>query len=247
MSAKLKSPINASVAFLPIVVWILPGSIVISALITRFGRYRWAIWVGWTITTTGCGLLILLDEHTSKAVYSTALTFTGLGLGMVLSSVNFATQASVTDTKDSGRAAAMYAFMRTLGMTLGVAFGGTIFQNLMKQRLRHFGGLTDAQADKISHNAEAFVEQTLKTLQPGEELRTLVLDAYAHGFRGVFIAMTAVSGVALMGSIFIRHFSMDRILVSRYRIDENQEEGEKKLKQKNEKSKTSELQTDNEV
>lgn len=217
-SAQLKSPLNAGVGFLPALVFVVPGSVVVSGLITRFGRYRWAIWIGWAITTLACGLFLLLDENSSTAVYSTIFAVVGLGLGMVLSSVNFAVQASVTDTRDSGSAAGMYAFMRTVGMTLGVAFGGTIFQNLMKQRLND---LNVPNADAIARNAEAFVEETLRDLAPTDPLRVAALDAYVAGFRGVWIALTVVSAVALIGSVFIKHFSLDKILDSKYRIEKD--------------------------
>lgn len=219
-TAKLASPVAAGVKLLPATVFVLPGSVVISSLITRFGRYRWAIWIGWSITLLGCGLLTLLNEHTSTAISSTALSILGLGLGMILSSVNFATQASIVHTADSGRAAAMYAFMRTLGMTLGVAVGGTIFQNLMAEKLRALG-----LDSSIAVNAEGFVRATLSHLPPDAPLRVAALKAYAHGFRGVFIGETAISGFALLASLAVRHYSMDRILESKFSLDKK--EGEK--------------------
>lgn len=217
-AAKLATPISSGVKLLPAVIFVLPGSVVVSALITRFGTYRWAIWIGWALTTLGCGLLILLNEHTGIAVSTTVLSVLGLGLGMILSSVNFATQASVTNDSDSGRAAAMYAFMRTLGMTVGVALGGTIFQNLMKQRLRQVG-LDEA----IATHAEGFVEKVLRNLNPEDPLRARALSAYVYGFRGIFIAMTAISAVALVGTACIRHFSMDRILESKFSLEKSEQ------------------------
>ena len=132
---------------------------------------------------------------------------------MILSSVNFATQASVVNNADSGRAAAMYAFMRTLGMTLGVAIGGTIFQNLMKQKLRELG-----LAEAIAENAEAFVEETLRHLPADDPVLINALKAYTYGFRGVFVGMTAIAGFALLASFAIKHFSMDKILVSKFSL-----------------------------
>ena len=220
-AAKLASPLDTGVKLLPALAFVLPGSIVVSALITRLGKYRWAIWIGWAITTLGCGLLILLDEHTSKAVYSTALSVLGLGLGMILSSVNFATQASVIDTADSGRAAAMYAFMRTLGMTLGVALGGTIFQNFMSRKLRAL-----ELPEAIAKNAEAYIEVLLEMPENGT-MRINVLKAYAHGFRSVFVAMLIISVIALLATREIKHFSMDRILESKFSLDEKKIVSEK--------------------
>ena len=140
---------------------------------------------------------------------------------MILSSVNFATQASVIDTADSGRAAAMYAFMRTLGMTLGVALGGTIFQNFMSRKLRAL-----ELPEAIAKNAEAYIEVLLEMPENGA-MRINVLKAYAHGFRSVFVAMTIISVVALLATREIKHFSMDRILESKFSLDEKKSASEK--------------------
>ena len=109
----------------------------------------------------------------------------------------------------------MYAFMRTLGMTIGVAIGGTIFQNLMKKKLNELGLPED-----IAKDAEGYVYAVLKSGQVDEAMRSKVLEAYVKGFQGVFIFMTAANGFALMGSVAIKRFSLDRILVSRYRLKE---------------------------
>ena len=132
---------------------------------------------------------------------------------MTLTSLNFAVQTSVTMTRDSGRAAAMYAFCRTLGMTVGVAIGGTVFQNLMKHKLRKVG-LDPA----IAADAEGYVS-VLHGLAIEDPKRVLALEGYVKGFQGVFIFMTAVSVVALVVSGFIKHFSLDKLLESRYSLD----------------------------
>ena len=213
LATKLESPINTGIDLFPATFLVLPGSIIVSALITRTGTYRWAVWGGWAIAAIGCGLFILWDEHTSKAVWATALCIFGLGTGMTLTSLNFAVQASVRVTKDSGRAAAMYAFCRTLGMTVGVAMGGTVFQNLMKHKLREVGLDT-----AIAKDAEGYVS-TLHGLAVDDPRRVLALKGYVKGFQGVFIFMTAVSVVSLMVGALIKHFSLDKVLESRYSLD----------------------------
>ena len=213
-AAKLASPFRTGIDLLPVVVMTVPSNIVCSALITRFGTYRWAIWLGYGITTIACGLMIMFDEHTQSAVWASVLCVLGLGLGMSLSSVSFATQASVVDTKDSGRAAAMYAFMRTLGMTLGVALGSTIFQNLMKRKLRDLG-----LDERIASNAEDFVEAVLRNFSAKDPLVINALKAYAYGFKGVFLTMTGIAGGALLISGLVKHHSMDRLLDSRFKLE----------------------------
>lgn len=212
-AAKLAGPFHTGIDLLPVVVLTVPSNIICSALVTRFGTYRWAIWLGYGITTIACGLMIMFDEHTPIAFWASVLCVLGLGLGMSLSSVSFATQASVVDTRDSGRAAAMYAFMRTLGMTLGVALGSTIFQNLMKHKLQDLG-----LDERIARNAEDFVEYALRDRPVNDPFVTNALQAYAYGFKAVFVTMTGIAGAALLTSVLVKHYSMDKLLDSRFKL-----------------------------
>jgi len=130
---------------------------------------------------------------------------------MVLSSVNFGIQAIVR-TRDCGSAASMYAFMRTLGMTIGVAVGGSVFQNLMAQKLEAL-----SLPIEISRNAEAYIA-ILKTMAPTDPARIGIMEAYVHGFKGIFEVLAAISGVGLLASLLIKHHDMNKILDSTYRI-----------------------------
>ena len=159
---------------------------------------------------TGASITILWQQHTSLGVWVAALIIYGLGNGMVLSSLNFGIQA-IVKPEDAGRAASMYAFMRTLGMTIGVAIGGTVFQNLMAHKLKDFG-----LPMELAKNAEGYISQ-LGTLSSSEFSNTE--QAYVHGLKGIWVTLTGIAGLGLMTSLFITHHSMDAILLSRYKID----------------------------
>lgn len=45
-----------------------------------------------------------------------------------------------------------------------------------------------------------------------------ILESYMHGFRSVFIFATAISGSALVVSLVIRKFSMDKILLATFSV-----------------------------
>src|SRR2546423_1296697 len=119
MAVRLKSPIAAGVDCLPNTCAFIPSSVIVSLLISRLGRFQWAIWIGWIIVTVGGGLFILLDLDTDKIVWVVALMIFGVGSGMVLSSLQISIQTTVPN-EECGRAASMYAFMRTLGQVIGV-------------------------------------------------------------------------------------------------------------------------------
>lgn len=206
------SPVQSGLDLLPVTCLLLPGSIVVSILTTRLGRFRWAVWAGWAITSLGSGLFLLLDLDTPTPVWAAVMCIFGVGNGMVLTSVNVAIQA-ISRAQDCGRAASMYAFMRTLGMSVGVAVGGTAFQNAMASKL-HELGLPDA----IAHNAEAFVSM-MKDMDAQNTVRTGALQAYMHGFKAVFWVMTGTAVAGFLVSLVIKKHSMDKALDSTFVLE----------------------------
>lgn len=114
------SPTHAGINLFPAVLLLVPGSIIVSILTTHLGRFRWAIWAGWGITTLGTGLMLLENIHPKTVQWASALAVYGIGTGMVLTSVNVGIQA-ISKEEDAAMAACMYGFMRSLGMPIGVA------------------------------------------------------------------------------------------------------------------------------
>ena len=195
----------------------------VAALTTRLGRFRWAIWTGWAIATAGSSIFILFDTNLDKRVMVSAQAVLGIGVGMVLTSINVGVQA-ISKVEDSAMSASMYGFMWSLGMPVGIAVGGTVFQNGMASRLRYFG-----LSAHIAYDAESYVYK-LRTMAPSDTKRA-ILDAYSHGFCGTWILMTAVAGSGLLVSFFIKKFDMNKDLVSKFSArgatHRNQSQGDK--------------------
>ncbi|KAH4210187.1 hypothetical protein HBI25_058870 [Parastagonospora nodorum] len=208
MSVRGQSPTEAGKDLLPAMCLLVPGSIVVSVITSRLGRYRWAIWGGWTVTTLASGLLLLFGIHTSDVVLYVILAVFGIGTGMVLTSVNVGIQA-ISRPEDCSMAASMYGFFRSLGMPLGVALAGTIFQNAMSENLAASG-----LPAEIAHDSERWV-YVLRTMADGPQ-KTAILEAYMKGFQYVFMMMTGISGSALAVSFVIRKFSMDKALSTHF-------------------------------
>jgi MFS family permease len=208
-----RSPLESGIDLFPATCLILPGSAIVSLLITRSGHFRFYMWGGWAVSTVGTGLLLHLDSHTKTWYWALVFGIFGLGMGMVLSSVNFATQANAK-VRDAGRAAAMYAFCRSLGMAVGVAVSGGVFQNLMAGKLGHLGLETD-----IARNAESYVAVLRGLEVTNPSAAAYVLTAYLKGFWGVFVLMLGLSGLGLLMSLCVKHREMDKRLDSQYTLD----------------------------
>jgi hypothetical protein len=153
--------------------------------------------------------LQLFHEDTPTPVWATVLALYGIGNGMTLTSINTAIQA-ISRSQDCGRAAAMYAFVRSLGMNVGVAVTGTVFQNAMSGRLEAVG-----LPGQIARNAAVIVHELAK-MDKDDPLRVGVVDGYVGGFHGVFWVMTGAAAVGLLSGVFIKKFSMDKALQSEF-------------------------------
>jgi MFS family permease len=222
ISVHASSPIKTGIDLLPALCLLVPGSVIVAFLTSRLGRYRWAIWLGSVITTVACGMLVLFNVNTSKAMFTVTLAIFGVGNGMLLS-INIAIQAA-SHFKDRTMAACMYGFMRSLGMSVGVAVShspctvyllfslltskkvsGSIFQNTMSRTLSRFD-----LPIRIAQESESFV-YVLHAMSETDPRKSAIRESYTKGFQGVFIATTALSFSSLALSFLIKACSMDAI------------------------------------
>ena len=202
------TPIVTGVALFPETFTVAPAAVITGIIITKTGRYRWAMWAGWVLTTAGTGILYLLDVDTSITAWIFINLVSGLGLGLLFPSMAFSIQASTTN-KDLAFAVALYSFFRAFGQALGVAIGGTIFQNTMKLKLLAYPELA-AQATEYSKDAASLV-QIIKTMEDGL-MKTDLIRGYMDSLKIVFVATCGLSAVALLSSLLVRGLDLNRAL-----------------------------------
>ncbi|KAL9129802.1 MAG: hypothetical protein Q9217_001839 [Psora testacea] len=209
-AVKDESPILAGVSLFPQTFTVAPAAVVTGIAITKTGRYRFAIWAGWIFTILGTGLLYLLHVHTKTAQWVFLNVVSGLGMGMLFPSMSFAIQAASKD-EDLAFAVAMFSFLRAFGQSIGVAVGGTIFQNEMKKKLLGYPSLAP-MAVQYSQDAASLV-QVIRTL-PGDqnEEKQELVQAYADALKVVWVSMCGLAALAGLSSFLIKGLNMDRPL-----------------------------------
>ena len=200
------SPTLTGVAVLGITCGCVAGIVV-----SRTGHFRWAIWTGWTITTLGTGFLLQFGTHTSTGTWASIFCVIGIGHGFLLSALGVAAQAAA-DPRDAAHAVAMYTFLRTLGMVIGVAIGGSIFQNRLPGYLEN-AGVPIVSAVEVVQNADGYVT-VLQAMPKASSYRLAIVEAYAQASRVVFGVLTGISAVGGLASLAMRHHDMDRELDS---------------------------------
>lgn len=205
------SPVLAGVALFPQTFTVAPAAMLVGFAIAHTGRYRWALWSGWFMTTLGLGLLIYLDVDTKVPAWVFLNLVPGIGTGILFPSMGLAVQAA-SSAQDQAAAVTMFAFLRALGQTLGVAIGGVVFQNQIRAKLLTFPALAP-NAAALSKDASSLVE-IIKGM-PADSLEKAQLKvAYVYGLRRVWIVMCALAAVAGVISLFAEGLPLDQALAT---------------------------------
>jgi len=207
-AVKEYSPILSGVALFPETFTVAPSGVIAGILITLTGHYRWAIWLGWVVSTIGLGLMCLIKSTTSVMGWILLNIVAGLGLGILFPSLGYAVQASAKP-KNLAIAVAMFSFFRALGQAIGVAVGGVIFQNEMYKNLLKYPALAP-MANAYSQDAAGLV-QVIKGMADGVDKANLK-DAYTDSLRIVWAVCCAISGVALLFSLLTESYDLNQAL-----------------------------------
>jgi EmrB/QacA subfamily drug resistance transporter len=127
---KGKTPTQAGLLLVPLMIGIMAGSVISGQAIARTGRYRIFPIMGLTLLVIGLGLLSRISADSSIVeIDSYALIF-GLGLGFNMQTLVLAIQNAVPP-QDMGVATASATFFRQMGGTLGTAiFLSVLFNGL---------------------------------------------------------------------------------------------------------------------
>lgn len=207
-AVKGMSPIMAGVSLFPQTFTVAPAAMGVGAAISITGRYRWAIWSGWTLTTFGMGLLIYLKTETKTVEWVFLNLVGGIGTGILFPAMAITVQAAAT-SKDQAYATNIFSFLRAFGQTIGVAIGGVIFQNQMKKKMLTYPLLADL-AGEYSKDAAGLV-QIIKAMPEGL-MKQQLKDSYTDALKYIWIVMTVFSAVALVASLFTKAYALDTAL-----------------------------------
>lgn len=220
------TPIVAGISIFPETFTVAPISVITGIVVTITGRYRWALWSGWVLTTLGIGILYLLDLDTTIVAWIFLNLVPGIGMGLLFPSMAFSIQAASTN-KDLAFAVAMFSFFRAFGQAIGVAIGGTVFQNQMKKKLLAYPALA-SKAEEYSRDASSLV-QIIKKL-PADPVRTQLIQSYADSLKIVWVTMCGLSAFALILSLLTEGLDLNKPLETEqgFRDEEKTKDEEKK-------------------
>jgi MFS family permease len=119
------SATSSGLVLAPMMLALMVSSVGSGHLITRTGRYRWALLAGPVVMGTGFALLSMLDARSTQATATVAMVVSGLGLGLLVQNLALVVQ-NVVPSRHMGAATSAAQFSRSIGGTVGVSIMGAI-------------------------------------------------------------------------------------------------------------------------
>lgn len=119
------TPTMSGLMLLPMVGGLTFASIGVGQIISRTGKYKIFLQVGFAMATIAIACLTLLTPDSSYAFEAIVMVFLGMGMGVAMPVINLAVQNEFSQ-HDLGAATSSSQLFRSLGSTIGVAVFGSI-------------------------------------------------------------------------------------------------------------------------
>jgi MFS family permease len=197
----------AGLAILPMMLGIMPASIIGGRMISKIGKYKPFPIAGTAIAVVGMFLMSRLGETTpawERGVYMFVL---GAGLGLVMPVLTLAVQNALP-FKDIGTGTSANLFFRNMGSSFGTALFGAILTNRLtlyvKQALGSRAGSLGAGSSTGSLNRAQL--NALNVTHPGIE--QIMIHSFVEALSVVFMIAAAIMLVAFVLSLFLKQVEL---------------------------------------
>ncbi|KAI0676429.1 Mfs1.1 [Trametes maxima] len=199
------SALTADIDVLALAMTVPAAAILTGVSVASTGCYRPQNYAGWIFMVVGFGVLSLLDEHSSRAMYIGSQIPVAIGIGVVWISTQFAVLAPLY-ASDITNALAFFTFTRVVAQGWGVVIGGTVLQNVL---LHELPASFTARLPEGVQVAYAAIE-TIPSLPT--ELQGEVRAAFAHATRLIWLALVGVAGAGLLSCLLLREVQMRAVV-----------------------------------
>lgn len=198
----LASPIMSGVYVLPTVLSLSIFSAATGFVIKKTGRYRELIIAGFALMTLGYGLLIDLKYYASWPRIIIYQIIGGIGTGPLFQSPLVALQANIHPS-DMAAGTATFGFLRQVSAAISIVLGTVIYQNVFHEQMpKVAAAIGEAKATSIENSFSGSASTLIKSL--GSAQKTVVLKAYTLALSRMWIFYTAMAGLGLIISLFVR-------------------------------------------
>jgi EmrB/QacA subfamily drug resistance transporter len=192
-----RTPTEAGLLSMPLMLGSLVGTTVSGQLITRTGLWKRYLVLGSALLVVGLALLATIDHTTPEWHAMVFMGLLGLGMGMLLQNYVLAVQNTV-DVTQVGAASATVSFFRSLGGTVGVSVLGAILATQVRDdvtpKIEALGIDTGGQAGGSLLDVNSLPASVAE----------IVRSAYGDATGTIFGVAAGVAVVSLVAALLIR-------------------------------------------
>ncbi|KND04768.1 drug:H+ antiporter-2 (14 Spanner) (DHA2) family drug resistance MFS transporter [Spizellomyces punctatus DAOM BR117] len=190
------SATKAGLQCIPLILGVSVTSIVAGQLMSRLGVYVPFFYIGGILLTIGVGLISTLDSTSNRGKQIGFLLLSGIGIGAMIQTRIISIQASVQVQKIAV-ATALVNFAQTLGGVMGMAIVGTVFNNVLTDKLQQYSpGTPFEEATKHATEIHSFAEP----------LRSNMTRAFTESLRTTFIVLIPFSGLIVVLTLLVKQY-----------------------------------------
>lgn len=216
--ARGATPTEAGLMTIPMIGGLLVSSVVVGALITRFGRWKPFLVVGGVLLIAGSYLLSTIHYDTDFALVSLYMVLLGAGVGMTMQNLVLVVQNSI-EPSQIGVASSGVTFFRSLGGTIGVSVMGAALATRVTDLIAERAGDLATAIASLGADGPKWAEQlqsgTLpKVSEMPEALRVVIEDIYANGISHSFLIAVPFAVLSLVAIVFLPNTPLTKMTTS---------------------------------
>ena len=220
------TPYRSGVMLLPTILPLVFFAIIGGLLLTKLGRYKPILTVAFAFIVVGFGLFSILNQDSSVGAWIGFQIIESAGAGLAIPVLLPALLAPLTD-KDTALATGTWAFMRSFGVTWGVAIAATVFSN-RAEGLAGSGTITDAKVAAEFMNGEAYQDATASFLKSlSAETRAQVIAVQNTSLQRSWQVAIAFAGLGFLVTAILKEVPLRKELDSSFGMAEKIIESEK--------------------
>lgn len=192
-----RTPTQAGLLTIPLMLGSLVGTLLSGRLITKTGFWKRFLVIGSVLLIVGLGLLSTIDHTTPEWHAMVFLGFVGVGMGMLMQNYVLVVQNAV-DVSQVGSASAVVAFFRSLGGTIGVSVLGAILAAQVKDDVTSKIAALGSGAPSMGNTS------LLDVANLPAPIAEIVRSAYGDATGTIFMVAAVVAVLSLVASLLMK-------------------------------------------
>ncbi|KAF5335058.1 hypothetical protein D9758_016319 [Tetrapyrgos nigripes] len=207
------SPLRAGIFLIPVVIGQMVASWIAGLTVSRTGRYRAIVYMGFAVLTIAGGCISTFSEQSSRAGMVVLMLLYGCGSGMTMQTTTVAAQASVA-RKDMSVVTACRNFLRMLGGAVSLPIASSLVNNALRSSMTPFS-LSPSLITSIIDDPTILSNSTLTSSPPYNltptQVQSILSNGYTKGFSDLFIFNGSLGAVATIVAFWlIKHKELTR-------------------------------------